>query len=62
MCNLKGKMGGFGNNLPFCPLLMPLGMEVYLIVVANSLGYNYAPNKKSTITKILKFFYYKILP
>jgi hypothetical protein len=27
-----------------------------LIVVANSLGYNYAPNNKNTITKILKIF------
>jgi hypothetical protein len=28
MHNLKGQMGGFGNNLPFCPPLTPLGMEV----------------------------------
>jgi hypothetical protein len=28
MHNLKGQMGGFGNKLPFCPPLMPLGMEI----------------------------------
>jgi hypothetical protein len=28
MHNLKGQMGGFGTNLPFCLLLMPLSMEV----------------------------------
>jgi len=28
MHNLKGQVGGFGSNLPFCPPLTPLGMDV----------------------------------
>jgi len=26
MQNLRGQMGSFGSNLPFCPLMKPLGM------------------------------------
>jgi hypothetical protein len=38
MHSLKGQMGGFDSNLPFCPPLTPLVMEVSLTAALNSLG------------------------